>query len=323
MRSSVFLAAFCVCLLAVAAVRAQQAAPTPDPASGVTDRSERYRIGFQDVLDIQVYKHEDLKQRVSVSRNGTIELFRLDHPVVAVCKTEQELAADIASAYKEHYLRDPEVNVVVYEQHSQPVAVIGAVEKPGSFYITRRYQLLEMLALAGGPSKEAGTRLLVARTGSTSNCREPGGDTASDQIMVSDYTIRDVQEGKVSFWMQPGDVISVLRADIVYIYGDVNKQGPIEVRDPITLTQAIASGEGLKASARRNQVRILRQKPNGGDRDELVFDLDQIDKGKVKDPYLRSGDIVAVSQDSTKKILIGIGDALRNSVPSAIYRLPL
>ncbi len=322
MRRSVFFAAFCVCLLAGSQTRAQQAAPTPDPIAGMTDKAERYRIGFQDVLDVQIFRHADLTQRVSVSPSGTITLFRLDHPVVAVCKTERELASDIANAYKENYLRDPEVNVVVAEQHSQPVAVIGAVEKPGSFYLGRRYQLLEMLALAGGPNKEAGTRLLVARTGSTSNCREVGGDPPTDQIMVSDFKIREVQEGKSTFWMQPGDVISVLRADIVYVYGDVNKQGAIEVRDPITLTQAIASGAGLKGSARRNEIRVLRQNPNGGERQELVFDLNQIDKGKVKDPFLQSGDIVAVSQDPTKKILIGIGDALKSAVPNAVYRIP-
>jgi protein involved in polysaccharide export with SLBB domain len=140
--------------------------------------------------------------------------------------------------------------------------------------------------------------------------------------MVSDFKIRDVQEGKITFWMQPGDVISVLDADVVYVYGNVNKQGAVRVREPITLTQAIASSEGLRGSAKRDNVRILRQKPGGGDREELVFDLNQVDKGKVKDPYLESGDIVAVSEDSAKKILIGIGSVLRNSVPSAIYKLP-
>ncbi|MFL6373812.1 MAG: SLBB domain-containing protein, partial [Pyrinomonadaceae bacterium] len=227
-----------------------------------------------------------------------------------------------AAAYKENYLRDPEVNVVVAEQHSQPIAVIGAVEKPGSFYINRRYQLLEMLALAGGPTREAGTRLLVARTGSTSTCRESANDPVNDSVMVTGYSIRDVQEGKATFWLQPGDVISVLDADVVYVYGNVNKQGAIRVHEPITLTQAIASGEGLKGSARRNDVRILRQKSGATEREELIFDLNQIDKGKVKDPYLESGDIVAVSEDATKKILMGIGDALKNSVPSAIYRIP-
>ncbi|MBV9241092.1 MAG: SLBB domain-containing protein [Acidobacteria bacterium] len=322
MRIFVYPAAVCLILVSALAAISQDAAPTPDPTSGMTDKAERYRIGFQDVIDIQVFRHSDLTQKVAVSPTGTINLFRLDHPVVAVCKTERELETDIANAYKQNYLRDPEVHVVVSEQRSQPVAVIGAVEKPGSFFINRRYQLLEMLALAGGPNKEAGTRLLVARTGSTSNCRELQNEDTNASIMVSDYKIRDVQEGKVTFWMQPGDVISVLDADVVYVYGDVNKQGSIRVREPITLTQAIASGEGLKPTAKKGAVRILRQKRGGGDREELTFDLNQIDKGKVKDPYLEAGDIVAVSQDAAKKILLGIAATIKTSVPSAIYRIP-
>jgi len=323
MRISELLAAFTVGVVCAVSALAQTAAPTPEPATVGSDKAERYRIGFQDVIDIQVFRHADLSQRVAVSPTGTIVLFRLDHPVIAVCKTERELADDIASAYKENYLRDPEVHVVVAEQRSQPVAVIGAVEKPGSFFLNRRYHLLEMLALAGGPSKDAGTRLLVARTGSTSNCRDSGStDPSTDQVMVSDLRVRDVQEGKVTFWVQPGDIVSVLDADVIYVYGNVRHQGAVRVREPLTLTQAIASAEGLKPAARKDKIRILRQKPDGKEREELVFDLNAIDKGKVRDPYLEAGDIVAVSEDGTRKVLLGIADSLKSSVPSAIYRIP-
>jgi len=318
-----FAACFVGVVCAAAAV-AQSAAPTPDGNVGVgSDKADRYRIGFQDVIDIQVFRHTDLSQRIAVSPTGTISLFRLDHPIVAVCKTERELADDIANAYKESYLRDPEVHVVVAEQRSQPVAVIGAVEKPGSFFLNRRYHLLEMIALAGGPNKEAGTRLLIARTGSSSNCHDAASsNSAGDQVLVSDLKIRDVQEGKVTFWVQPGDIVSVLDADVVYVYGNVRHEGAVRVREPITLTQAIASAEGLKPTARKDKVRILRQKTDGRDREELVFDLNQIDKGKIKDPFLEAGDIVAVSEDGTRKVLLGITDALKSSVPSAIYRIP-
>jgi polysaccharide export outer membrane protein len=320
LRLSLSVAVF---LCAVQAVTAQVQTAQPAPVDGATaDTGERYRIGFQDILDVQIFRHSELSQRVAVSPNGTIVLFRLDHPVVAVCKTERELAEDIAAAYRESYLKDPRVNVVVAEQRSQSVAVIGAVEKPGNYFINRRYHLLEMIALAGGPNKEAGTRLLIARTGSTSQCRDKGDDTNGDQVTVADFKIRDIQEGKQTFWMQPGDVVSVLESDVVYVYGDVKKQGSVRVKEPITLTQAIASAEGLRPTAKKGSIRILRQKQAGGDREELVFDLNQIDKGKLKDPYLESGDIVAVSEDGTKKILLGVASAVKSSVPSALYRLP-
>ena len=291
-------------------------------AAAAVQQEERYRIGFQDVIDIEVFRHPELNQKVAVGASGTIALFRLERPVIAVCKTERELANDIASAYKEKHLKDPQINVRVAEQKSQSFAVIGAVEKPGNFYVSRRVHLLELLALAGGPNKESGTRMLVARTGSTSNCRENTASTDDDSIAVMDFKIRDVQEGKQTLWMKAGDVVSVLDADIIFVYGNVNKQGALKIRDQITLTQAIASAEGLLPAADKGKVRVLRQLSGKLERDEFVFDLNQIDKGKIKDPILEPNDIVAVSQDKTKAILRGIGGVLKTSVPSAVYRLP-
>ena len=314
---------FCIFILSGILPTAAQTA-NDQLVAGLTQTDDRYRIGFQDVLDIQVFHHPDLSQKVPVNPNGTIVLFRLERPVVAVCKTERELAADIATAYREKYLRDPQVKVFVSEQKSQSVMVIGAVEKPGNYFVSRRVHLLELIALAGGPSKEAGTRLLVARTGSRSDCKE-AGDPAIDEaaVAVLDFKIREIQEGKKTLWMQPGDVVSVLDADIVYVYGNVNKQGSFKIREPITLTQAIVSAEGLKPAAKKDKVRILRQRSDSNEREELIFDLNQIDKGKVKDPFLEPNDIVAVSEDKTKSILLGLANTIKSSAPSAIYRLPV
>jgi polysaccharide export outer membrane protein len=272
------------------------------------------------MIDVQVFRHPELNQKVAVGAAGTILLYRLDHPVVAVCKTERELASDITAAYKEKYLKDPQVNVAVSEQKSRSIAVIGAVERPGNYFVSKKVHLLEMLAMAGGPNKESGTRLLVARTGSSTVCKEKEQADDDATVSVLDFKIRDVQEGRKTLWMQPGDVVSVLDADIVYVYGNVNHQGSLKIRDPITLTQAIASSEGLKPAAKRDKVRILRQSPGKPDREEFVFDLGQIDKGKVKDPYLEPNDIVAVSEDRTRAILLGVANAIKSSVPNAVYR---
>jgi polysaccharide export outer membrane protein len=122
--------------------------------------------------------------------------------------------------------------------------------------------------------------------------------------------------------MLPGDVVSVLDADVVYVYGNVNKQGAYRVREAITLTQAIVSAEGLKPAAEKDKVRILRQAPNSLERLEMVFSLNDIDKGKTKDPYLEPNDIVAVSQDKAKAIFEQVLQTVKGSVPGAVYRLP-
>lgn len=304
------------------------ATPVPKPeaqrnAAFVTgDQEERYRIGFQDTLEVQVFRHPQLTQRVSVNSNGTINLFRLASPILAVCKTERELADVIAAAYGKDYLRNPEVNVVAVEQRSQAYGIIGAVEKPGYYYISRPIRLLELLAHAGGQTDKAGSRMLVARGGSTSNCKLNEGSLSSDDLTLLDFRLKDVLEMKSNLVMRPGDVVSVLEADYVYVYGNVNKQGQITMKEPLTLTQAIASAEGLKPATEKDNIRIIRQKPGSLEREEFVFDIREIDKRKVADPYLQPNDVVAVGEDRTKSIFNSIGRSITNGIPSIFYRVP-
>ncbi len=199
---------------------------------------------------------------------------------------------------------------VFAEQKSQAIGVIGAVEKPGKYFVRRRFHLLEMLAMAGGPNKESGTRLIVSRTGSTSKCQICRRTLiVSDDFTFLGFKMREIQEGKRMLWMQPGDIVSVLEADIVYVYGNVKQEGAIKIRETTTLTQAIVTAEGLKPAAKKDKIRILRQKGDSGEREELVFDLNQIDKGKIPDPILQPNDIVAVSEDKAKAIMYGFANS--------------
>src|SRR5512140_629025 len=107
-----------------AAAQGQTAATTPvQPVSMQLTNDDRYRVGFQDILQVNVFKHPELAQRVAVGTTGLVTLFRLDKPVIAGCKTEQELADAIAAAYKANFVKDPQVQVAVTEQKSQSIGV--------------------------------------------------------------------------------------------------------------------------------------------------------------------------------------------------------
>ena len=314
-------------ILFVVSVNAQNDTPI-QPISSTTSeqraeqQTDRYRIGFQDTVEVQVFGQPQLAQRVKVNSNGTINLFRLPDPILAVCKTERELANDIAEAYKRDYLRNPEVNVVTVEQFSQSFAIVGEVDKPANYFISRRIRLLELLAYAGGPTKDAGSRVIVARQGSAANCRpQTQGSEANEETTAFSFALRDVLENKVDLVMQPGDVVSVLKADVVFVYGNVNKQGPVTMAEPITLLQALSSAEGLKPATKKDSVRIIRMKPGSAEPDEFVISLSDIEKRKARDPYLQPNDIIAVSEDMTKSILNAIGKSLTQGVGSVFYRV--
>jgi len=201
--------------------------------------------------------------------------------------------------------------------------VIGAVVKPAMYYGARRIRLVELLATAGGPSEAAGSRLIVARTGSTSACKVENDETIiGGEMALFNFNIRDIQEAKQNLWMQPGDIVSVLDSDIIYVYGNVGRIGPVKMKEPITLTQAIVTAEGLKPTAKK-QVRILRLKKGSNDREELTFNLKDIEKRTVQDPILEPNDIVAVSEDSTKAVLQTITTIFKQGLPSVFYRIGL
>ncbi len=283
--------------------------------------NEKYRIGFQDTIEIQVFNHPNLNRVVNVSPDGTILMPRIDKPIIAVCKTERELGETVATLYK-NYLRNPYVTVRAVEQRSQSFAVIGAVEKPGSFYLNRRIRLLELLAFAGGPKTEkAGAKIQVARVGNLAGCADDtGAQDENKEVEFLGFKTNDVMSGKENPWMQPGDIVSVLEAEEAYVVGNVLKPTTISLREPITLTQAIAKAEGLDDTAKTNRVVIQRQASGTQVKTELAYNLKDIRDKKIPDPLLQANDIVEISNDKNKSIRKGILDLFKSSVPTALYR---
>lgn len=285
--------------------------------------NERYPIGYQDTLEIQVVKHPELSQIVAVNTDGTINLPRIDEPITAVCKTERELKDNITALYKT-YLRAPFVNVRLIDQKSQPFAVMGAVPKPGSFFLTRKIQLLGLLSLAGGYDVEkAGVKINVARMGNFSGCKE--NDAAldkNDDVFFLSFNLKDVLDGKQNPWMQPGDIVSVLEAEEIFVVGSVYKPAKIPLKGTVTLTQAIGAAGGLEQTAKTNKVVIQRQAPGSLVKTQLVFNLKDIQDKKVPDPQLQANDIVEVGTDNVKTVRNGILKALTGGLGNIFFKIP-
>ncbi len=294
--------------------------------ANIKDSKERYRIGLHDILEVTVYRHPELSQpNIRMDETGRIRLPRIDSSILAICKTENELSAEIVNLYKQNYLRDPYVTVFVKEQNSQPLSVIGAVEKPGNFYTNRRLTLLELLSFAGGQDvKTAGTKIQVARVGGISGCQtNPSTETSeSEGVTFFSYVLADVLKGKENPVMRPGDIVVVLEADQIYVTGNVIKPQAIPLKQTITLTQAIAAAGGILPATKQTEVRIVRQVPGSKIKEELKFDLNAIRAKKVADPELLANDIVEVPTDKVKDFTNSFVKALTGGLGNVFYRIP-
>jgi polysaccharide export outer membrane protein len=284
---------------------------------------EGYRIGPGDVLDIRVFNRPQLsREAVRVDARGVIRMPLIDGDIPAACLTEGELAEAIGARYLK-YLRNPQINVFVKEFQSQPVAVIGAVNSPGQFKLQRRVRLLELLAFANGPADRAGRTVQIIHATEGSLCAKTPAASTDDEVSSSfvSYKLRDTLEGEepANPYVRPGDIISVPDADQIYVVGNVFQPRAIPLKEPITVSRAIAMAGGEQRDTKRDRVKIVRQSSGGTTKQEIYVDLRAIEKRQAEDLMLQANDIVAVPTSTGKTLL----RSLVGTVVPMVSQLPM
>ncbi|MDX6710056.1 MAG: polysaccharide biosynthesis/export protein, partial [Blastocatellia bacterium] len=252
--------------------------------------------------------------------SGLIRMPLVEENITAACHTEAELAQEIASRYRE-YIRNPQVEVFVKEFKSRPVSVIGAVDKPGLFQLERQVRLLELISFAGGPTDRAGARIQVVHSTGTSQC-EAGIPVQVNEIQgFNSYDLNATLTGNEGSnpYIDPGDVISLPEANMIFVVGNVLKPLSIPLKEQVTITQAIAMAGGLLPDAKKNGVTIVRQRPGSLNKTEIAVDLDAVNKHRIPDVVLEANDIIDVPSSTGKRIL----HSLINVVAPTASQLPL
>lgn len=110
--------------------------------------TDAYTIGAEDVLEITVWRNQDLSKTVQVRPDGRFSL-PVIRDVVAVGKTPSQLADEITRKLKE-YVQNPVVAISVKEVNSYSVFVLGEVVKPGKYPLKSKTTLLQGITIAGG-----------------------------------------------------------------------------------------------------------------------------------------------------------------------------
>ncbi len=278
---------------------------------------ERYRIGPGDVLDIRVFNRPQLSREARVDSNGVIQMPLLEGDIKAACLTENELAQEIAKRYLK-YQRNPYVNVFVKEYSSTPVAVIGSVEKPGRFQLTRRVRLLELLAFAGGPTEKAGGKIQIAHTGAVSLCES---QKSTESNIFDFYPLQAAMRGSkdANPYIQPGDIVSIAEADQAYVVGNVNKPQAVSLKDPVTVSRAIAMAGGTLRATKMSAVKIIRSSEGSTTKEVIPVDLVAIQKQRAQDILLLPNDVIEVPTDEGKILRDKIFGALTGGLSSIPY----
>jgi len=220
----------------------------------VAKSAEDYVVGAEDVLKITVYNYPDLTTTDRVSGEGSITLPLVGEIKVAGMTTDR-VAKTIAEKLADGFIVDPNVSVFVVEFRSQKTIVMGQVNRPGVYMLSGNTTFLELLSLAGGLTKDAGSRATIKRKTSDGS-RGEGIITIDLKKLIEDGdTSLDVS-------LTDGDNIYIAKAGVFYLTGEIKNPAAYKYDEGLTLIKAVTMAGGFTDKASPGRIRIIRKIDN-------------------------------------------------------------
>jgi len=258
---------FCLGCGGVSTVHAQAAAPA----------AAEYRLGSGDVLRVSVFQNPDLTLETRVTEAGIVSyplLGNLRVGGLSVTAAEKLIADGLRNG---NFVKQPQVTVVVLQVRGNQASVLGQVNRPGRYPIeVADMRLSDLIALAGGSAPNGSDLVIVTGT-------RDGKPFRKEIDLPTLFAIGGKDQDLL---ILNGDTVWVDRQPLVYIYGEVQRPGPMRVERGMTVMQALATGGGLTARGTQKGIRVHRKAADG--------------KVQIIEPTLddavRDGDVVFVRE---------------------------
>lgn len=240
-----------------------------------------FKLSAGDLIELSVYNVPELSTKARVGSSGDVYLPLIDYVHVADLSVDQAQVAIAKRLEDGGFVRNAHVTIFVDESSSQGVTILGEVVKPGIYPALGERKLYDFISAAGGFTAVAGRKISIIRErgrGATITVELPRnlGDDLKDDVEVF-----------------PGDTISVPRAPIVYVVGDVgHPTGLLIDNGRLTVLQAIALAGGTNHTAKMSAVRIIRKGPAG--MTETKVPLKKMLEAKAPDITLQADDILFI-----------------------------
>ena len=247
-----------------------------------------YRVGPGDELDIEVAELETSRAKTKVMPDGML-YYDVAKGLNVQGKTIREISTLLSKSLENDYV-NPVVSVNVSKADSQRFWMLGQVQKPGTYPITKPTTLIAALSGGGG---------LLSNTEGT-EVNNPDAADLERSILIRDGALIPVnfesliRQGDMTqnVYVQGGDYIFVpsLTTRSFYVLGAVIKPGPVFFERDATVLSAVSAAGGPRPDVIVNKALILR----GGTLhpEVAVVNIKAIMKGEEPDLKLPRGDIV-------------------------------
>ena len=253
----------CILLAGAAVLFAQIPPQMPPPVQPPAAQSANYVVGPQDVLIITSYDQPDLTGKFTIDADGSFTYPLIGRVTVGGMTLRQVEEMLEKVLVDQGFFRSPQLTVSVEQYRSQRIYIVGEVRTPGAYPLSGDMRLVEALALAGSTLPTASGEAVVVHPSEQGILVDPlaPDPTASDSGNVVRVDLRLLENGDLSqnVDLRSGDTIFVLRAESVYVFGQVRNPGAYPLRDKqTTVLQALSLAGGVTERASTGRIQIVR-----------------------------------------------------------------
>jgi polysaccharide export outer membrane protein len=285
-----------------------------------------YVLGPRDQIRVNALHVKDLPiEPITIDADGSITLPLIGR-VDANGLTAPKLASAISRLMK-NFILEPDVTVTLVKRRNLPVSILGEVNKPGVHELQEPTRLMEILSLAGGTRDEASSKLIITRRIENGTLPLRGARTdSSGQFSIAEVDLEQLVKGsnpEANILIAPNDVLSIPRAELVYVIGEVKKPGGFVLRshERVRVLQALAKAEGFTVTAGSKNARIMRVKDDKGEREEIPVNLQAMLNGSAEDVQMQPDDILFVPNNLPKSAALrGMEAAIQMATGVVIWR---
>jgi len=261
-----------------------------DESKDISDQSTIVKLGRGDLLEVNVYNVPELTSKVRISNSGDVYLPLIDYVHLEGLSQEEAQSLIEKRLADGGFVRNPHVTIFVDEASSQGVTILGDVAKPGIYPDVADHRLYEMISQAGGFTQYASRKIAILRKGHSEPIRVELSRNLADDVSANVEIL-------------PGDTITVPRAPIIYVVGDVGRPSGLLIDNgSLTVLQALALAGGTNRTAKLGDSRIIRRGPNG--MTETKIEIKKMLEAKTPDMPLQADDILFVPI-SGARLLVG------------------
>lgn len=250
-----------------------------------------YKVGVNDVIEINVLDHSNLRTMAIVASDGSIT-FPYVGTVIVKDMTISDIEKEITQRLSEGYIKYPVVSVALSRSLSKKIYIFSEAGRSTEVPYEEGMTILRALSVAGGVPGNSLYGIINLRRRQDSNA----------VIKDQEINLKAIIEGnkKKDVLLKPGDILIVKQNISFYMHGEIYKPGQYVLKDGMTVVRALSLSGGIRRSGLYGKIKVRRKHSSKPGYKDIEINLKGIVEGSEKDEMLlQADDIVIVEQNKT------------------------